>query len=98
MTRIAAQASLYPLRQQHLSPAINQALRIFEQRDLTVEPGAMSTLIAGSEIEVFDGLKEAFLWAVSQGEAVMVVTLSNTCPALGAPEGAGPRDQGRNKT
>lgn len=93
MTRIAAQVSLYPLRQPHLSPAIDQALRIFEQHGLTVEPGAMSALITGSEVEVFDGLKEAFLWTMSQGEMVMVVTLSNACPALGAPEGAGPRDR-----
>ncbi len=93
MTRIAAQVSLYPLRQPHLSPAIDQVLRIFEQHGLTVEPGAMSTLITGSEMEVFDGLKEAFLWTMSQGETVIVVTLSNACSGLDTPEDTGPRDR-----
>jgi uncharacterized protein YqgV (UPF0045/DUF77 family) len=77
---IAAQVSLYPLRQASLSPAIDEALQIFRGHGLDVEPGAMSTLIAGDDAAVFAALQEAFHCAAEQGQVVMVVTLSNACP------------------
>ena len=80
MIGIAAQVSLYPLRQASLSPAIDQALQIFRERGLDVEPGAMSTLITGDDAAVFDALQEAFRRVAEQGQVVMVVTLSNACP------------------
>lgn len=80
MIGIAAQVSLYPLRQASLSPAIDQALRIFQEHGLDVEPGAMSTLIAGDDAAVFAALREAFRRVAEQGQVVMVVTLSNACP------------------
>lgn len=57
---IAAQVSLYPLRQASLSPAIDEALQIFRKHGLDVEPGAMSTLITGDDEAVFAALQEAF--------------------------------------
>jgi uncharacterized protein YqgV (UPF0045/DUF77 family) len=77
---IAAQVSLYPLRQASLSPAIDEALQIFQEHGLSVEPGAMSTLITGDDAVVFAALQEAFRCAAEQGQVVMVVTLSNACP------------------
>jgi uncharacterized protein YqgV (UPF0045/DUF77 family) len=77
---IAAQVSLYPLRQASLSPAIDQALQIFRGYDLSVEPGAMSTLITGDDAAVFAALQEAFRRVAEQSQVVMVVTLSNACP------------------
>ncbi len=81
---IAAQVSLYPLRQTSLSPAIDQALHIFREHGLSVEPGAMSTLITGEDAAVFAALQEAFHCAAAQGQVVMVVTFSNACPVPGA--------------
>ncbi len=80
MIGIAAQVSLYPLRQASLSPAIDQALRIFREHGLDVEPGAMSTLIIGDDVAIFAALQEAFRRVAEQGQVVMVVTLSNACP------------------
>lgn len=80
MIGIAAQVSLYPLRQSSLSPAIDQALQIFQEHGLSVEPGAMSTLITGDDAAVFAALQEAFRRAAEQGQVVMVVTFSNACP------------------
>ena len=80
MLGIAAQVSLYPLRQESLSPAIEETLRIFQEHGLHVEPGAMSSLITGDDAAVFAALREAFCRAAEQGELVMVATFSNACP------------------
>jgi uncharacterized protein YqgV (UPF0045/DUF77 family) len=77
---IAAQVSLYPLRQASLSPAIDQALQIFREHGLDVELGAMSTLIAGDDSTIFAALQETFRRIAEQGQVVMVVTFSNACP------------------
>jgi uncharacterized protein YqgV (UPF0045/DUF77 family) len=81
MTGIAAQVSLYPLRQVALSPAIEAALRIFRKHGLEVEPGAMSTIISGDDEAVFAALQEAFRTIAEQGQVVMIVTFSNACPS-----------------
>jgi len=80
MTTIAAQVSLYPLRQEQLGPAITEAIAAFRRHEVTVWEGAMSTVIAGEPDPVWDALCEAFAGATARGEAVMVVTLSNGCP------------------
>jgi tRNA-Thr(GGU) m(6)t(6)A37 methyltransferase TsaA len=81
VTDIAAQISLYPLRQTSLSSPIGDALRIFREHGLDVMPGAMSSLLSGDDSAVFSALHEAFRRAAEQGEVVMVVTFSNACPA-----------------
>jgi len=83
---IAAQVSLYPLRQESLSPVINEALRVLREHDLKVEPGMMSTLVIGEDIEVFAALQQAFRRAAEQGQVVMVATFSNACPVTGRRE------------
>ena len=80
MIGIAAQVSLYPLRQESLSPAIEEAPRIFREHCLEVQPGAMSTMIMGDDQKVFSALREAFSRVAEQGHVVMVVTVSNACP------------------
>ncbi len=81
MTRISAQLSVYPLRQPRLSPAIDEAVQICRARGLKVRMGPMSTWVSGDDDNVFAALREAFRSAASAGEVVMVVTLSNACPA-----------------
>lgn len=80
MIGIAAQVSLYPLRQESLSPAIEEALRIFREHGLEVQPGSMSTVITGDDQDIFSALREAFAHVAEQGHVVMTVTFSNACP------------------
>lgn len=84
MTDISAQVSLYPLKTTDLSPAINEALRIFREYGLDVNPGSMSTLISGDHDAVFAALREAFRGAAGQAQVVMIVTFSNACPVPGS--------------
>ena len=80
MIGISAQVSLYPLGQEDLSPAIDEALRIFREHGLDVDPGSMSTLVSGGDETVFAALQAAFQRAAGQGRVVMVVAFSNACP------------------
>ena len=77
---ISAQVSIYPLRQQHLSPAIRAVSKALEECGLHPEVGSMSTLVVGEEEIVFGALREAFLAAAATGHVVMTVTISNACP------------------
>jgi tRNA-Thr(GGU) m(6)t(6)A37 methyltransferase TsaA len=77
---LSVQVSLYPLGQASLSPVIDEALRIFGEQGLEVEPGAMSSLITGEEAAIFAALREAFRCAAEHGPVVMVATFSNACP------------------
>ncbi|MCW5785512.1 MAG: thiamine-binding protein [Nitrospirales bacterium] len=85
MIGISAQVSLYPLRQAQISPAIEQALHIFQGHGLVVRPGDMSTLVNGDDEAVFLSLKEIFEQVAQQGDIVMVVTFSNACPISDEP-------------
>jgi uncharacterized protein YqgV (UPF0045/DUF77 family) len=72
--------SIYPLRQNRLSPAINRALDIFREHGLEVTAGNMSSLVSGPDEALFAALKDAFQQTASQGDIVMSLTLSNACP------------------
>jgi uncharacterized protein YqgV (UPF0045/DUF77 family) len=80
MALIRAQVSLYPLRTQRLSDVIGAAVEVFKRHRLDTRPGPMSTMVTGSEAEVFAALSEAFHVAAQHGDAVMVATVSNACP------------------
>jgi uncharacterized protein YqgV (UPF0045/DUF77 family) len=80
MVAVTAQVSLYPLRQEHLGPAIAAAIARFKEHGLAVWEGAMSTVVAGELDAVCAGLQDAFATATADGEAVLVATLSNGCP------------------
>jgi uncharacterized protein YqgV (UPF0045/DUF77 family) len=77
---ISAQISLYPLKQQKLSPAIEEAWKILEENQLDLKKGEMSTLVSGEAEKVFGTIKEVFLKAAELGPVSMVVTFSNACP------------------
>jgi uncharacterized protein YqgV (UPF0045/DUF77 family) len=83
MIGIAAQVSLYPLRQETLSPAIDEALHVFQAHGLHVEPGTMSSMITGNDAALFAALQETFVRAAGKGQVVMVATCSNACPLPG---------------
>jgi uncharacterized protein YqgV (UPF0045/DUF77 family) len=80
MPGISAQISLYPLLQKQRSSVIDEALEEFRRQGLEVQPGAMSTLVFGSEESIFSALQVAFGKAGRRGKVVMVVTISNACP------------------
>ncbi len=82
MIGTTAQVSLYPLRQESLSPAIEDALRICREHGLEVEPGAMSSLITGDDAAIFAALQEVFRRVAEQGQVVMVTTFSNACSVV----------------
>ncbi len=77
---ISAQISVYPLRQDRLTPAIDAVRERLEAAGLRPEIGAMSTVVAGEDEAVFGALREAFRRAAEAGHVVMAVTLSNACP------------------
>jgi uncharacterized protein YqgV (UPF0045/DUF77 family) len=80
--QVSAQVSLYPLGQSSLGPAIEAALQAFGARGLDYRVGSMSTLVAGEAEAVFEALRDAFQTAAAHGGTVMVLTVSNACPAL----------------
>ena len=77
---LAAQVSIYPLRQLSLSPVIEQALSVFRSYGLEVTPGPMSSIVSGEDETLFTALKEAFGQIAKDVEIVMTLTLSNACP------------------
>ncbi len=80
---ISAQLSLYPLRQEHLSPAIQAANETLTAAGLHPETGPMSTIVTGEADVVFTALHDTFVRAAAMGHVVMTVTLSNACPVGG---------------
>ena len=78
--QIAAQISLYPLRQERLSPTIEAAWKILEDSQLGLEKGGMSTTVTGETDRVFNALKEVFRVSAEKGPVSLVVTISNACP------------------
>jgi uncharacterized protein YqgV (UPF0045/DUF77 family) len=83
-TTISAQVSLYPLRQDHLGPAISKVADVLRASGLDVRPGNMSTIVAGETDNVFDSLKASFQSAAALGDVVMIVSVSNCCPVTPA--------------
>jgi len=77
---LAAQVSIYPLRQLSLSPVIEQALSVFRIYGLEVTPGPMSSIVSGEDETLFTALKETFGQIAKDVEIVMTLTLSNACP------------------
>lgn len=64
---ISAQISIYPLRQEHLTPAIEALTRALDAHGLRSEVGPMSTQITGEAGVVFVALRDAFVQAASMG-------------------------------
>jgi uncharacterized protein YqgV (UPF0045/DUF77 family) len=83
MIGITAQVSLYPLPQSPMAPEIDEALQVFRECAVEVEPDAVCTLLVGDDSAIFPALQQAFCHAAEQGKVVMVVTLSNASPAQG---------------
>ena len=77
---ISAQVSLYPLRTEHLGPAVDAFADALREAGLRVEPGPMATLVIGEADVLFGALQRGFEAACAEAEVVMQVTVSNACP------------------
>jgi uncharacterized protein YqgV (UPF0045/DUF77 family) len=77
---VSAQVSIYPLRQDRLTPAITAMREALEAAGLRPDVGAMSTVVTGEAAAVFAALQEGFVDAGTAGHVVMTVTISNACP------------------
>ena len=80
-SQVGLQFSLYPLRQEHLHPAIEAAVKAAACEGLEVTVGRLSTFAPGDEESVFAAVRAAFDAAKSFGPTVMVVTLSSGLPS-----------------
>ena len=76
----SAQISIYPLRQEHLGPAVETVRETLEAHGLRAQVGPMSTIVTGETGIVFAALAEAFDKAARTGEVVMTLAISNACP------------------
>lgn len=93
---VQVEISLYPLRTDDLGNAIEAFLRDVRAADLTVQPGNMSSTLSGDVNAVFSTMGEAFAAAAEEGQVVLVMKVSNACPAGQAPSGPGDTQQERN--
>jgi uncharacterized protein YqgV (UPF0045/DUF77 family) len=80
---ISAQMSVYPLRQERLSPEIRALSDALRSAGLSPGVGSMSTIITGDADAIFAALRAGFTRAAACGHVVMTVTLSNACPVGG---------------
>ena len=82
---VSAQVAIYPLGQEHLTPAIQAVTAALEARGLHPEVGLMSTQVSGGAESLFAALGEGFARAAATGRVVMTITVSNACPVAAGP-------------
>jgi len=80
---ITTQFSLYPLRTQHLGPVLDAAMTAIRETGGTCQVGLMSTVMEGTEEELFAALRAAFAAAAAHGDVVLVASVSNACDTRG---------------
>lgn len=77
----SAQISVYPLKQEHLSPAVEAVRDALVKHQLTPQVGPMSTVVSGESGAVLAALAEAFAEAAKNGRVVMSITMSSPIPS-----------------
>ena len=77
---VGCQFSVYPLRQKDLGPAVRAAIEAVHAEGCSVRVGNLTTLMSGSEDQVFGALRAAFRAAQRHGPAVMTATLAAGMP------------------
>ena len=80
-SQVGLQFSVYPLRQEHLHPAIEAAVQAAAKQGVEVTVGRLSTFASGDEDAIFAAVRAAFDAARTLGPTVMVVTLSSGLPS-----------------
>jgi uncharacterized protein YqgV (UPF0045/DUF77 family) len=77
---VGCQFSVYPLRQADIDTPVQAVIHAAAQSGVEVRVGNLSTLIWGSEDEVFAALRAAFRAAQHHGAAVLTATLAAGMP------------------
>jgi len=77
---VSVQFSIYPLREAHLSPAINEAVDILKSFGLDVMVGSMSSVTYGDSEIVFKAFQKVYDEVALNSHVVLIMTLSNACP------------------
>ena len=77
---VGCQFSVYPLRQDDIGPAVRAAVAAAHSEGCSVRVGNLSTLLTGSEEQVFRALRAAFRAVQRHGSAVMTATLAAGMP------------------
>ena len=77
----SCQLSLYPLRQEDVGPAIRDGIAAARAEGCAVRVGNLSTLLSGSEEQVFAGARAAYRAAQAHGSAVMTATFVAGMPS-----------------
>jgi uncharacterized protein YqgV (UPF0045/DUF77 family) len=72
---LGCQFSVYPLRQPGIDAPIQEAIQAAGAAGCSVRVGNLSTLLSGSEDQVFAALRAAFRAAQHHGPAVLTATL-----------------------
>jgi uncharacterized protein YqgV (UPF0045/DUF77 family) len=83
MSKISAHLSVYPLRQEEVTPGIGAALDALADNGVQHQTGVMGTVLWGDDEKVFKALFDAFRAAASIGKTTIVVTISDACPYPG---------------
>jgi len=77
---VSVQFSVYPLRDIHLSPAIEKAAKILRDSNLPVTVGSMSSVTYGNSEVIFKAFQEIYDVLAADYHVVIMMTLSNACP------------------
>ncbi|NLE09933.1 MAG: hypothetical protein GX630_00370 [Actinobacteria bacterium] len=77
---MGCQFSIYPLRQTDIGVPIREAVEAARAEGCSVRVGNLSTLLTGSEDQVFAGLRAAFRAAQRHGSTVMAATFAAGIP------------------
>jgi uncharacterized protein YqgV (UPF0045/DUF77 family) len=80
---VQAEISIYPLRTQSLSEAIDEFCAILRNDGLKIKTTSMSTLISGESTEIFSACEKAFEQLSCKYHIVMNMKISNACPSDG---------------
>lgn len=78
---VSAEVSLYPLKQPGISEPIKKFIYIIESKGLPAEMGPMSSLVTGELGHIMGAIKEAFEKTAEDMECVLIIKISNACPA-----------------
>ena len=73
--KIQAEISLYPLRQDHISEPIKQFIESIKDEELTINTGAMSSVITGNSDTVFKNLQKAFEHVAEKYQIVLTLKI-----------------------
>jgi uncharacterized protein YqgV (UPF0045/DUF77 family) len=77
---VGCQFSVYPLRQADIDTPVQAVIHAAAETGVAVRVGNLSTLMWGSEDEVFSALRVAFRAAQRHGSAVLTATFAAGIP------------------